>query len=76
MELANDSKGFVGVFIRQALRGETIDDGRAHIGLENSRKRMQMLYGSDQKFELENDPGGGAIVRIQIPLEPNSAANA
>jgi two-component sensor histidine kinase len=54
------------------------DDGRglpsgslpAGIGLENSRARLQTLYG-DQVFELSiaNRPGGGALVTIVLPWQ-------
>ncbi len=65
VEVRDDGPGFPG----RVLRGEPIDDGRSHIGLENSRRRLEMLYGDDLEFALSNDPEGGACVRIKIPIE-------
>ena len=41
LEVRDDGPGFP----KQVLVGESPEDGRAHIGLENSRRRMEMLYG-------------------------------
>ena len=42
------------------------DDGH-HIGLANARKRLERLYGAAHRLEVGNRPGGGAIVRLEIP---------
>ena len=61
-----------------ALRITIADDGRGlltgslpgGIGLENSRARLQTLYGADA-FELSivNRPTGGALVSISLPWQ-------
>ena len=38
---------------------------RAGIGVDNTRKRLQMLCGG--KLELQKQPEGGTCVRILIP---------
>lgn len=37
------------------------------IGLANLRARLAELYGPEQRLELSDRPGGGAVVEIQIP---------
>jgi two-component system, LytTR family, sensor kinase len=39
------------------------------IGLSNTRARLEYLYGSDQKLEMQNSINGGLIVRISIPFQ-------
>jgi hypothetical protein len=67
-----------------ALRLEVRDNGRGlpegaaaapapgtkggGVGLANTRARLQQLYGADYRFELANDPAGGAVVTLEIPL--------
>ncbi len=41
--------------------------GRQRLGLANTRERLQALYGSAQKLELINAPGGGARISLSIP---------
>lgn len=38
------------------------------IGLSNTRARLQQLYGTEHRFELGNADGGGATVKLTIPL--------
>ncbi len=42
--------------------------GSDGVGLSNVRQRMQHLYGSEQRVEIGRGPGGGAEVRLVIPL--------
>jgi two-component system, LytTR family, sensor kinase len=39
------------------------------VGLSNTRARLEQLYGSAYRFELEDAPRGGALATIEIPLE-------
>jgi two-component system, LytTR family, sensor kinase len=41
---------------------------RKGVGLANVQSRLEQLYGAAQRFELENHPDGGAVVRISIPF--------
>jgi LytS/YehU family sensor histidine kinase len=43
------------------------------IGLSNTRLRMQQLYGDQQQVVLEQQPGGGVLVRLELPFRPASA---
>ncbi len=38
------------------------------IGTANTRKRLQLLYGEKQSFELQSIPGKGTLARICLPL--------
>ena len=39
------------------------------VGLDNTRRRLQQLYGNAQKFELANVPEGGLLVTLEIPRQ-------
>jgi len=49
--------------------GNRADESAGHgIGLENTRRRLELLYPGDHRFEAGDRPGGGFRVRIEIPL--------
>ena len=59
------------------LRIEIVDDGPGPasagaiadgIGLENTRRRLEQLYGANQRLSLETAPGGGGRTVFEIPL--------
>lgn len=43
-------------------------DHRERVGLRNTRERLQKLYGAAQSFDLRDNPSGGVIASITIPL--------
>lgn len=47
---------------------ESLDPSSWRVGLHNTRDRLQQLYGSDARFELENGPTGGVQARVRVPL--------
>jgi two-component system LytT family sensor kinase len=71
------------VWVRAARRGsmlvlEVEDDGvglrddakrRAGVGLTNTRRRLEELYGNAARLQIDDSRSGGAIVRIEIPLQ-------
>jgi len=75
--------------IRADRRGEQLqieirDSGRGFppegryregLGLRNTRQRLRQLYGSEQAFQLTNDPDGGAVVTIRLPFLPCGEAH-
>ena len=66
------------------LRVEVRDDGpgiresagapkREGVGLSNTRKRLQRLYGGEHRFSLGNAEAGGAVAILEIPFRPQPA---
>ena len=61
-----------------SLRISIADDGigahsgdappREHIGLANTRQRLERLYGATQRFTFAASPAGGFLVEIVIPF--------
>jgi two-component system LytT family sensor kinase len=63
------------------LRMEVEDDGpgfpdggtfREGVGLRSTRARIEYLYASAGRFQVENGPGGGARIRIEFPARTES----
>ncbi len=41
---------------------------RKGVGLTNIQSRLEQLYDGEHRFELENHPEGGVVVRISLPF--------
>ena len=39
------------------------------IGLENTQRRIQLLYGERGSMQIMSEPGKGTRIRIRIPLQ-------
>jgi two-component system, LytTR family, sensor kinase len=50
------------------------NQARERIGLNNTRQRLQKLYGDGQSFELVENPAGGMTANILIPFRLANAA--
>jgi two-component sensor histidine kinase len=48
--------------------GPRDEPGGRGIGLSTTRARLEQLYGSDQKLELERAASGGALASVRIPF--------
>jgi signal transduction histidine kinase len=46
------------------------------IGLQNTRERLDALYGSNQSCMLEAAPGGGLMVRLSLPFHTDVEGKA
>lgn len=44
---------------------------RMGIGLGNTRRRLEQLYGSRQRLEVCNHPDGGALAVLELPYQEN-----
>ena len=53
---------------------EAANHARERIGLNNTRQRLQKLYGDRQSFELVANPSGGMTANIIIPFRLANAA--
>jgi hypothetical protein len=49
---------------------------RERIGIANTRARLEQLYPSAHRFEMNNLPEGGLCVRMEIPWRSSSGAPA
>jgi LytS/YehU family sensor histidine kinase len=67
------------------LRLRILDDGSGFapnwqrsegVGLANTRSRLERLYGQQAALTIRDNPGGGVVVDIQIPLRrPSTQAS-
>jgi len=39
------------------------------VGLSNTRRRLERLYGEHQNLQLESAPDGGAVLTVMLPLQ-------
>ena len=46
------------------------DDAKLGVGLTNTRRRLDELYGNSARLRIDASRSGGAIVRIEIPVQP------
>src|SRR6185503_4705786 len=53
---------------------EVSKPARERIGLNNTRQRLQKLYGDRQSFELVPNPSGGMTANLIIPFRLADAA--
>jgi len=47
---------------------------RKGVGLANIQSRLEQLYDGEHRFELENHPEGGVVVRISLPFRSGDEA--
>jgi LytS/YehU family sensor histidine kinase len=43
---------------------------RMGLGLGNTRRRLEQLYGDGQRLEIRNRPEGGAVAVLELPYRP------
>lgn len=70
------------VWIRAARQGSKLmleveddgvglrDDAKLGVGLTNTRRRLDELYGNAARLRVDTSRSGGAIVQIEIPAQP------
>ena len=70
IDIRDSGRGYPQDILDKIEHGEEIREGlSSHIGITNSIKRLALIYGNDYKVAFSNDPGGGAHVRLVIPLQ-------
>jgi two-component system sensor histidine kinase YesM len=52
--------------LREAL---TADEQQNHIGVFNTFKRLQLMYGEEQSFVIRSKYGFGTMVEVLVPME-------
>jgi two-component system, NarL family, sensor histidine kinase UhpB len=60
-----------GVGMPESAPGSAQDAEHNHFGVLGMQERTDMLGGD---FEIGNAPGGGAFIRVRVPLRPDRAA--
>ena len=63
-------------FDREALRTMEQQDGvfsQYHVGIQNLRRRMDILYQNRYRIAFYNNPGGGACSVIYLPCDETAA---
>jgi signal transduction histidine kinase len=45
------------------------------IGLSNTRERLLQMFGANHAFDIGDNPGGGTLVSLAIPLQEGSCAS-
>jgi two-component system, LytTR family, sensor kinase len=71
-----DARLIISVVDDGAGAAASVAGGRERVGLGNTRARLEALYGSDQRLDLETAPDRGARVTLNIPFKPAGAAIA
>ena len=65
IEVADDG---VGIQTQSSSVGRRPGSG---IGMQNVRERLEVLYGTEARFEIVSNPGRGTLVTIEIPVGSN-----
>ena len=47
---------------------------REGVGMSNTRLRLRQLYGKECSFQMQNNPQGGLVVTLQIPVSTETPA--
>lgn len=67
ISIFDDGKGFMREMLDSLNRGEGIvDKPGTHVGIENVRNRLKILYGKEAALHFYNREEGGAAVEIRI----------
>ena len=69
--VSDNGKGFSPEILEKIENdGEIYYNNRRHVGLQNIKKRLKLIYGEQAAFHLSNmDEGFGAISEVWIPLK-------
>ena len=67
LEIVDDGPGFP---------PDVLDGSRQGVGLANSRRRLEKLYGEAQRLRIANRPEGGAAVTVTLPWRDAAPAAA
>ena len=70
ISVTDTGRGMTEDVLKKVNNGEIYLDkmGKKHIGIWNCRRRMEVFYGADTKFNIVSKPEEGTQVWIEIPL--------
>ncbi|MBT2287614.1 histidine kinase [Paenibacillus albidus] len=72
--IIDSGDGFQDPILRILQEGRKISDVNGqHIGIHNIQQRLTLIYGDQTRIEFSNEPGSGARVDIEIPLQQHEA---
>jgi sensor histidine kinase YesM len=54
--------------VSEEMVPENVMQKKSSIGLQNTRSRLQKLYGDEARFDTYNASEGGFVVYIEMPL--------
>ena len=66
--VAERRNGTLHLAVRDDGAGMGNGDVREGVGLANTRTRLRQLYGSRQRLEVRDAPGGGVHVEVELPF--------
>ena len=62
-------KGFPDEVLQRFHEGVYYENGvQKHIGIQNTQRRLQLLYKGEASISLSNDIQSGAVVEVDLPL--------
>jgi two-component system, LytTR family, sensor kinase len=67
VEVEDDGVGMPDSLVREV----GFNSSGAGIGMRNVRERLEVLYGTNARFEVFSRPGRGTRVTLEIPMAPN-----
>lgn len=72
LRAAVDDDGVLRIEVRDSGRGLVAAPPRpgGGVGLSNLRERVRQLHGPGARLELLDNPGGGVVARLMLPLPP------
>lgn len=71
ISVSDTGSGFTKEILEALEEGRTIEyEGRRHVGMQNIKRRLQLLYGGRASMTAQNmDENYGAVVEVRIPQE-------
>jgi two-component system LytT family sensor kinase len=76
IEVEDDGVGMGATLALVRDRGRDYEPSEAleggGIGMANVAERLKVLYGDDARMMIENREGGGTLIRLRLPILPNS----
>jgi sensor histidine kinase YesM len=73
LAVEDNGRGMSGERLEELLNGDSYplknSDSRAHIGILNAKKRIEMLYGGSATFHVESTEDVGTLISISIACD-------